>query len=212
MSLLPQPVGVLGIPWVVQPSMSTKQALREFQNRLTERLQSARTSGVAASWLAVEAGSSRLLLPLSHAGEIFAWTQVRPVPYAQPWFMGVANLRGGLFGVVDLVAFVGSSFDVERSGHEGAPQEPGQAMDRSEVQLGQCHLVALNPLLDVNCAVLVDRLLGLRTTGAFAASASPAAGSPPYFGHVYTDAAGVEWQEINLQSLSQHSAFLSIGA
>jgi twitching motility protein PilI len=25
---------------------------------------------------------------------------VQPVPYAQPWFLGVANLRGGLYGVV----------------------------------------------------------------------------------------------------------------
>ena len=48
--------------------MSSKQALREFQSRLAERLQSARTAGVAASWLAVEAGAARLLLPLSHAG------------------------------------------------------------------------------------------------------------------------------------------------
>lgn len=192
--------------------MSTKQALREFQTRLTERLQSARTSGVAASWLAVEAGTSRLLLPLSHAGEIFAWTQVRAVPYAQAWFMGVANLRGGLFGVIDLVAFVGSSFGAKLPGDESAREEPGQALERSEVQLGQCHLVALNPLLDVNCAVLVDRLLGLRTTGAFAASAPAAVGAPSYFGHVYTDTDGAEWQEINLQGLSQHSAFLSIGA
>ena len=76
--------------------MSNKQALREFQSRLAERLQSARTTGVAASWLAVETGDLRLLFPLSHAGEIFSWTDVQRVPYVQPWFMGVANLRGGL--------------------------------------------------------------------------------------------------------------------
>jgi hypothetical protein len=29
---------------------------------------------------------------------------VLPVPHTQPWFMGVANLRGGLHGVVDLAA------------------------------------------------------------------------------------------------------------
>ena len=72
--------------------------------------------------------------------------------------------------------------------------------------------MALNPLLEVNCALLVDRLLGLRTTDAFAMSASAAEGAPPYFGHIYTDAEGAERQEINLQALSQHPAFLSIGA
>jgi twitching motility protein PilI len=176
--------------------MSNKQALREFQSRLAQRLQSARTSGVAASWLAVEAGATRLLLPLSHAGEIFAWTDVQKVPYAQPWFMGVANLRGGLYGVADMAAFLGAA---------DAPR-------RSEGELAQCRLVALNPLLEVNCALLVDRLLGLRTTEAFATSVAAADGAPSYFGHVYSDLEGHQWQELNLQSLSQHQAFLGIGA
>jgi twitching motility protein PilI len=176
--------------------MSSKQALREFQSRLAERLQSAQTTGVAASWLAVEAGSMRLLFPLSHAGEIFSWTDVQRVPYVQPWFLGVANLRGGLSAVVDLAAFVRGA---------GAPKA------RSESELTQCRLVALNPLLEANCALLVDRLLGLRTTEAFVSSAPPEASAAPYLGHQYTDLEGRQWQEINLQALSQHPAFLSVG-
>ena len=43
--------------------MSNKQALREFQSRLATRLQAAQAAGVAASWLAVEAGAQRLLFP-----------------------------------------------------------------------------------------------------------------------------------------------------
>ena len=177
--------------------MSNKQALREFQSRLAERLQSARTTGVAASWLAVETGDLRLLFPLSHAGEIFSWTDVQRVPYVQPWFMGVANLRGGLSAVIALAAFV-----------RGA----GARRVRSESELAQCRLVALNPLLETNCALLVDRLLGLRTTDAFASSAPPDQSAAPYFGHVYTDLEGRQWQELNLQALSQHQAFLGIGA
>lgn len=177
--------------------MANKQALREFQSRLAERLQAARTSGVAASWLAVEAGASRLLFPLSHAGEIFSWTDVQRVPYVQPWFMGVANLRGGLSAVVDLASFV---------------QEPGHAKARNDNELAQCRLVALNPLLEASCALLVDRLLGLRTTDAFASSTPSDTSAPGYFGHVYTDLEGRQWQELNLQVLSQHQAFLGIGA
>ena len=177
--------------------MSNKQALREFQSRLAERLQSARTTGVAASWLAVETGDLRLLFPLSHAGEIFSWTDVQRVPYVQPWFMGVANLRGGLSAVIDLAAFV---------------RGDGARRVRSESDLAQCRRVALNPLLETNCALLVDRLLGLRTTDAFASSAPPDQSAAPYFGHVYTDLEGRQWQELNLQALSQHQAFLGIGA
>jgi twitching motility protein PilI len=175
--------------------MSSKQALREFQNRLAQRLQSARTTGVAASWLAVEAGASRLLLPLDHAGEIFSWTDVRKVPYVQPWFMGVVNLRGGLYGVADLAFFL-----------------QGHGDQRSESALTQCRLVTLNRLLETNCVLLVDRLLGLRTTAAFAASAPAGNGAPSYFGHVYTDLDGRSWRELNLQLLSRHPAFLGIGA
>ncbi len=176
--------------------MSNKQALREFQSRLAQRLQSARTQGVAASWLAVEAGPARLLLPLSHAGEIFSWTDVQRVPYVQPWFLGVANLRGGLYGLVDLASFL----------------RGGAGQQRGEAALGSSRLVALNPLLETNCALLVDRLLGLRTTEAFASSTAPDAAAPAYFGHVYTDLEGRQWQELNLQSLSQHPAFLGVGA
>lgn len=176
--------------------MANKQALREFQSRLAQRLQSARSTGAAASWLAVEAGASPLLLPLSHAGEIFSWTDVQTVPYVQPWFMGVANLRGALYGVADLASFLHG---------RGSRQ-------RGDNELAQCRLVALNPLLDTNCALLVDRLLGLRTMEAFASSVAAEDGAPSYFGHVYTDLQGRSWQELNLQLLSQHQAFLGIGA
>lgn len=175
--------------------MATKQALLELQSRLAEKLQSAKTSGVSASWLAVEAGKSRLLLPLTHAGEIFSWTRVQPVPYARSWFLGMVNLRGGLCGVVDLNAFISG----------------GASRPRSDLELGQARLVALNPLLEVNCALLVDRLVGLRTAEAFVASAPALADAPAYFGHVYRDPEGIEWQEINLQLLSQSTAFLGIG-
>ena len=75
--------------------MSDKQALRDFQGRLAERLQAAtQASGAEASWLAVEAGTARLLFPLDHAGQIFPWSAMQPVPYVRAWFMGVTNLRG----------------------------------------------------------------------------------------------------------------------
>ncbi|MDR0275383.1 MAG: chemotaxis protein CheW [Burkholderiaceae bacterium] len=176
--------------------MATKQTLREFQSYLAQRLVAAQTSGKTASWLAVQAGQARLLLPLSHAGEIFSWSGVQRVPYARDWFLGVANLRGGLFGVIDLGALLG-----------------GQPAGRhTESDLAQSRLLALNPVLETNSALLVDRLLGLRTMDSFAASNAPGADAPPYHGHVYTDADGSRWQEVNLQALSQHPVFLDIGA
>jgi twitching motility protein PilI len=176
--------------------MANREALRELQSRLASRLQAARTEGVQASWLAVEAAGAKYLFPLAQSGEIFPFANPQPVPYTQPWFMGVANLRGGLYGVVDLSSFV--------EGH--APTM------RSDASRAESRLVALNAALEVNCALLIDRLAGLRNLDAFASSSEPAQGSPAYFGSGYTDANGAYWQEINLQALSQQSQFLSISA
>ena len=64
----------------------------------------------------------------------------------------------------------------------------------------------------VNAALLVDRLAGLRGTDAFVSSEPPAEDSPSFFGTTYIDSSGTRWQELNLQILSQHPAFLSISA
>lgn len=174
--------------------MANREALRELQSRLATRLQAARTEGVAASWLAVEAGGGKYLFPLSHSGEIFPWAVPQPVPYTHAWFMGVANLRGGLYGVVDLASFVSG----------GVPPA------RTELARTESRLIALNALLDINSALLIDRLAGLRNLDAFTESSDPPEGSPGYFGSRFTDSSGAHWQEINLQALSQQTHFLSI--
>jgi len=176
--------------------MANREALRELQSRLASRLQAARSEGVQASWLAVEAAGRKFLFPLAQSGEIFPFAAPQVVPYTHPWFLGVANLRGGLFGVVDLGSFVSGQAPVQRS-------DAGRAESR---------LVALNALLEINCALLIDRLAGLRNMDAFTSSNEAPAGSPDYFGSGYTDAAGAYWQEINLQALSQQPQFLSISA
>ena len=76
--------------------MANREALRELQTRLASRLQAARSEGLSVRWLAAQVGGTRYLFPLAQAGEIFPWTTVQPAPYTKPWFMGVANLRGGL--------------------------------------------------------------------------------------------------------------------
>lgn len=175
--------------------MANREALRAFQSRLASRLQAARSSGVSASWLAVEAGNGKFLFPLGHAGEIFPWTAPQPVPYTEPWFLGVANLRGNLYGVVELAAFFGGAVRAANAGSRAGTR-----------------LVALNELLEVNCALLVDRLVGLRSVEAFATSQAPAADAPAWLSHAYTDAQGAQWQEINLQALCRQQQFLSVGA
>ena len=176
--------------------MANRQAIRELQTRLAERLQIARTQGVAPSWLAVEAGGQKYLFPMTHAGEIFPWVATQSVPYTRSWFLGVANLRGGLFGVVDLASYVTGQ----------------KAFTQADTTHKDARLVALNGSLDINCALLIDRLAGMRNQQAFNDFSEKSPDAPDFFGNRYTDESGASWQEINLQVLAQQAHFLTIGA
>ena len=171
--------------------MANKQALRDLQSRLAERLQAARTQARGQSWLAVECSGHGFLLPLREAGEIYALATIHPVPYSQRWFLGVANLRGHLHGVVDLAGLLGVK----------AP----------EVSREQARLVGFNHALDINCVLLVDRLSGLRAEDELTREAEAPAGPRPAFaGARLRDAAGRPWQELLLAELVGDEAFLKI--
>ena len=176
--------------------MANREALRELQTRLASRLLAARSGTVSASWLAVRAGQGNYLFPLEQAGEIFPLASIQPVPYCRPWFLGVTILRGGLFGVVDLAGFV----------------TDGALPGRTEQSLAQASVLTFNAALELNCALLVDTLAGLRKRDAFSDEVAQPQGAPVCFGNRFTDLEGVQWQEINLQSLSQFPEFLSISA
>jgi twitching motility protein PilI len=174
--------------------MAKKEALRELQSRLAERLQGVRSQTEAsASWLAVECGGQGLLLPLAQAGEIFALGALIPVPHTSAWFLGVANLRGRLHGVVDLGRFLGVS----------APAAP-------DIGREQSRLVAFNPALEINCALLVDRLAGLRSREQLQPDAADGAERPAFAGARFVDAGGRRWQELQLTALAREDAFLKV--
>jgi twitching motility protein PilI len=176
--------------------MANREAIRELQARLASRLQAARVEGVSVAWLAVRAGGNNYLFPLGQSGEIYPLSNLQSVPYARHWFKGVLNIRGGLFGVVDIAGFVA---------------ETGGAA-RTEVFVLESSVVTLNTALEVNCALQVDSLLGLRGAEAFASSSHPLPSDPEYFGNLFVDSEGGRWQEINLRTLSLSPQFLSISA
>ncbi|MBT0569871.1 chemotaxis protein CheW [Curvibacter sp. CHRR-16] len=172
--------------------MSDRQALRDLQARLATRLQDART-GVSVAWLAVKAANRHFLLPLAQSGEIVPYTQPQGVPYAQAWFCGVTNIRGRLYGVVDFAAFIGESSTQAAIGSEAS-------------------VVTLNGALDLNSALRVDSLEGLRGADDFVSSTPTQQEHMPYMGSIFVDKSGVSWQEVNLRALAQTPEFLNISA
>jgi twitching motility protein PilI len=176
--------------------MANREALRELQTRLAERMQAARRERRGQSWLAVECRGHGFLLPLEQAGEIFPPSALMAVPHTQPWFVGVANLRGGLHGVVDLARFL------------GLPEAA------SEVGREQSRLIALGVSIGLNCALLVDRLAGLRSSDHLRAAPSTDDGAarPAFAGDVWLDPTQRAWQALDLARLAQDEHFLSVVA
>lgn len=86
-------------------------------------------------------GSRRLASGFDEVVEVLQLPQVTPVPGAQPWMLGVANIRGNLLPVVDLKQFL-----------EG---------ERTVLHEGQRVLVVRQPGGDV--AVTIDELYGQRS-------------------------------------------------
>ena len=176
--------------------MANKQALRELQTRLAERMQAARTQPRRQSWLAVECRGHGLLLPLEQAGEISAIVPVLPVPHTLPWFAGVANLRGSLHGVIDLARFLGLP--------DAAPGDAGR---------DQARMIALGASLGLNAALLVDRLAGLRGIDQLRKpEQDDDAGRPAFATTRWQDDDGRLWQALDLAELVHDVRFLSIVA
>ena len=86
-------------------------------------------------------GKRRLISNFGEVVEIVPMPPVTPVPGAQPWLLGIGNLRGNLFPVVDLKQFL-----------EG---------ERTVLHEGQRVLVVRQPGGDV--AVTIDELYGQRS-------------------------------------------------
>ena len=179
--------------------MSNREALRELQTRLAQRLHASGADAHAATWLAFECMGQGVVVPLPAAGEIFPLCPLLPVPHTKSWFLGVANLRGQLHGVVDLAAFLGLR----------SALEPEQLR---EPQRSPARLLAFNASQGSHCAVLIDRLAGLRSANQLHKAPTQDAASPAFAPAQWQDTDGRSWQELDLGTLARHEHYLAIAA
>jgi twitching motility protein PilI len=166
-----------------QKGATRRARLRQYQEQLLERMQAARTSsGTRAHQLGVEIGGARYLLDLVEAGEIVPLPPLAPVPLTQPWYLGLANVRGSLLGVVDLARYLD-----QEAAPAGAAPSPGM------------RLVTFAPGLGFPCALLVARVVGLRH----------AADMEPVDGRL-RDGDGLAWTPLSLAALAREERFLQV--
>jgi twitching motility protein PilI len=116
--------------------------LRQYQVQLLERMQAARSNaGARVNQLGVQMGSERFLLDLTQVGEIVPVPSITVVPLTQPWYLGLANVRGNLISVIDLARY--------QLGTETAIGSDSR-------------IITFANNLGFNCGLLVSRVYGLR--------------------------------------------------
>jgi twitching motility protein PilI len=169
--------------------MSKKTSLRDFQSRLAERLASAAASRGALSWLGIEAGDEVWLLDLSDSGEIVQSPQLASVPLVQPWFCGIANIRGSLHAVTD--------FSVFRGG-------------QSTVQNSNARLLLVGAKHGSNAALLVSRMLGLKKPEDFTPEPQDV-DAPVWARQCFADTQGKVWRKLSVRDLLVDQDFMNIG-
>ena len=127
--------------------------------------------------------------------EVSSWFRAYVESTVFPTKGAAERAIGGLHGVVDLAVFLGlRARGAHEHGAEGA------------------RLVALNPSLGVNSALLVDRLAGLRHESYLTERADEASQRPGFAGVRWLDKAGRPWQEIKLAALAADMQVLAIAA
>ena len=83
--------------------------LAEYERRsLAHAVQLPAREAVAEQWRGVgyRVGQRRLVSGFEDVVEIVPLPPTTPVPGAQPWLLGIGNLRGNLFPVIDLKYFL----------------------------------------------------------------------------------------------------------
>ena len=169
---------------------AAKLDLRTFQQELSARLLMKTTAQVESSRLGLSCGGDRWLIRLTDAGEVVSLPEIVPVPLTRPWYLGVSNIRGNLFSVIDFGKFL-------------ARESPPAG--------GQPRLVLFGPRAgELNAGIVVHRVLGLRNIAELA-PASPPQDAPAWYAQRWMDGDGNAWQEIDLALLAVDPAFLQVG-
>jgi twitching motility protein PilI len=171
--------------------MARKFSPREFPEQSFGRQESAAgTASAHLSKLGVEIAGDSWLVDLASISEVIPVPEHFAVPRTLGWFLGVANLRGNLYGITDLSAFLGRGAAVADADHR---------------------VLLAHPRFGVNAGLLVPRVLGPRNAEQFQ-SVEPAPGAAPWLLAEYTAEDGSRWKELDVAALVRHSDFLNIGA
>jgi len=165
--------------------MSSRLDLRDFQQNLIDRLQEAESSDERVSTVGVQISGRNWLVDMADVVEVLPLPELTTVPFTKPWFRGVANIRGNLYGVIDMATYEQSGATFEDSGNR---------------------ILLLADQFAFNAALLVERVLGLRDSRDW----TQTGGVGGQF--EYRDDQGLSWRKLDVSDLLKQAEFLHIGS
>lgn len=164
--------------------MSKRFNLREFQQQVLDRLQAQTAGSSRQSTLGIQLGQENWLVDMTDISEVMPLPALTPVPLTKSWYCGAANVRGSLYSIVDLGAYMG---------FEAIPMETHN------------RVLLLGHRFAFNAGLLVSRVFGLRNTQDW--QQLEISGESRL-----QDANGQVWRKLDIANLLQHPDFLRIGA
>ncbi len=172
--------------------MATRVSLQEYQKSILSRIKRLEQSQatVSMSRLGVQIGDDAWLVSLGDVGEVLPIPEIHQVPLTRSWFMGMANVRGNLYAVTDLSAFLG-----------GPPTHLGD----------DSRLLLAGSRFGINAAFIIDRLFGLRNISDMNLKQGVGNASPWQI-NTYLDASAREWRELDLSTLFGSPGFMQVAA
>jgi twitching motility protein PilI len=163
--------------------MSKRFNLREFQQGLLDRMQLQAESGTQVATLGIVVGQDNWLVEMSDISEVLAVPELTTVPLTKPWYCGVANVRGNIYSITDLGAYM----DYGQTAHDV-----------------QSRVLLIGQKYNFNTGLLVSKVLGLRNSTEWQSSEEDGV-------EFYLDSSGQQWRKLDIRQLLQQPEFIQIG-
>ncbi|WP_292915409.1 chemotaxis protein CheW [Nitrosomonas sp.] len=144
---------------------------------------------VSSAVLGVAVGGDRYLIPMAEVSEVIPIPKLAHVPLTQPWFLGLANVRGNLYGITDLGVYLGGN--------------PVSFNQKSRILM----VIMENKLYG---GFIVNSMLGIRDLSEFAPVKPAKKKLPKCVTAQYKDAEGRQWWQLSLFRLIGDEKFLQV--
>lgn len=166
--------------------------LHAYQQEILARLKESAEGGSAkaVSKLGVSINGQNWLVALDDVSEVLPLPQITVVPQTKSWFMGMTNVRGNLYALSDLAAFLGY---------------PATKVDVNS------RILLVHPKFDINAGLLVQRLIGLRSTDDMDKQ-DEIGDQAAWYINQYKDANNETWHEMDIGKLMTQNEFMQVAA